>query len=242
MIARAAIALFLAALLGATPLRSAPELRTAAVAASAFTSDRLMAELTRELTGHFRIEGDLQLELIRPWTAPEKTAAAWDLAVLDTPPVPTSTLVVHYRLVGDGAVVADETLVLRASVWRDVWFTRQPAASGSPFDPSALDSRRVDCLRERDALPATAGDRSFMFARDVGADRMLTWHDVARRPLVRKGEVVEVVAAEGPLLVTLKALALQNGGQGDLVTVRNLESRKDIPALVVADDRVRVQF
>ena len=53
-----------------------------------------------------------------------------------------------------------------------------------------------------------------MFARDVPADRMLTWHDIARRPLVHKGEVVEVFAGEGRLSLSMKALALQNGARG----------------------------
>ena len=89
----------------------------------------------------------------------------------------------------------------------------------------------MDCFRERDA-PAGHGRRrtSHLFARDVPADRLLTWHDIARRPLVRKGEMVESTATEGKLYVTMKALALENGARGDLITVRNLESRKDISA------------
>ncbi len=76
-----------------------------------------------------------------------------------------------------------------------------------------------------------------MFARDVPPDRVLTWHDIARRPLVRKGEVVEVAASEGRLFLSMKALALQAGARGDLITVRNLESLKDISGLVVRQPR-----
>ena len=86
------------------------------------------------------------------------------------------------------------------------------------------------------------GDRSFIFARAVPAGRMLTWRDIARRPLVRKGEVVEVAAVEGPLMVTMKAVAMENGAQGDTVTVRNAESRKDFSAMVVSENRVQVRF
>jgi flagella basal body P-ring formation protein FlgA len=76
----------------------------------------------------------------------------------------------------------------------------------------------------------------------VTAGRVLTWRDVVRRALVRKGALVEVAAIDGALTVTLKALAMQSGAAGDLVMVRNLESKKDITAQVVAENRVQVRF
>ena len=76
------------------------------------------------------------------------------------------------------------------------------------------------------------GDNSFVFTRNLTPNRLLNWRDVARRPLVRKGEMVEVAATEGTLLITLKGLAMENGAQGDTVTVRNLESKRDIHAQV----------
>jgi flagella basal body P-ring formation protein FlgA len=76
----------------------------------------------------------------------------------------------------------------------------------------------------------------------VNAGRVLTWRDITRRPLVRKGDVVEVSAGDGQLLITMKALAMENGAQGDTVTVRNPVSRKDFAAMVVDENRVQVRF
>jgi flagella basal body P-ring formation protein FlgA len=210
--------------------------------AVAFTSEQLVSALTHDLANHFRLEGDFHLELVRPWTPPDRTASAWDVIVTEYPIVPTATVIVRCQLLADGATAADVLLTLRASLWRDAWFAREPISAGSTFDPSQLESRRIDCLRERQALPAAVGDDSYIFARQVPADRLLTWQDVARRPLVRKGDVVDVVASEGGLLVTMKAQAVENGVRGDIVTVRNLETRKDISGQVVAQDRVEVRF
>ena len=65
---------------------------------------------------------------------------------------------------------------------------------------------------------------------------------LARRPLVRKGDLVEVTVSEGRLSLTMKALAMENGAQGDVVTVRNTESRKDFVAVVTHENQVRVRF
>lgn len=204
--------------------------------------EQFVADLARELRGHFNLEGELQLELIRPWAPPARLAAAWSLEVLEYPSVASSSMLVRCRALADGVPAAEFTLVLRATLAREVWVARQPLVNGGAFDPAQLEVRRVDVLRERDALPATVGDRTYAFARAVPAGRLLTWHDVARRPLVRKGSVVEVAAIDGQLLITMKALAMENGAQGDTVTVRNPESRKDFAARVVDENRVQVRF
>lgn len=220
----------------------APAATPAVAAATPFTRELALGALTPAIAGHFNLEGDLQLEFIRPWAPPARVATVWELTVIEFPTVPSSSMMLRCRLVADAAPAGEISLVLRAQLWRDAWVTRQPLALGAVFDPSALEVRRVDLLREREALPAAIGDRQFVFARAVPAGRMLTWRDVARRPLVRKGELVEVAAVEGPLVVTMKAMALENGAQGDTVTVRNPQSRKDFAALVVAESRVQVRF
>ena len=213
-----------------------------AEASSPFSREQLIAALASDLAAHFNLEGDLQLELLRPWAPPARLASVWSIAVLEYPAVPTSSMLVRCCVLADGTPLTEVTLALRASLWRDAWVARQPLTVGASFDPSLLDARRVDLFRDRDLLPASLGDSSYIFARAVPAGRLLTWRDISRRPLVRKGDLVEVSAIEGMLLVTLKALAMENGAQGDTVTVRNPESRKDFVALVVDEKRVQVRF
>jgi flagella basal body P-ring formation protein FlgA len=40
----------------------------------------------------------------------------------------------------------------------------------------------------------------------------------------------------------MKALAKQNGAQGEAVTMMNLESRKDFTAIVVDENHVQIRF
>lgn len=207
-----------------------------------FTRDLLISALTRALAAHFSLEGDLQLELLRAWTPPARVAAAWELQVLDYPSVPSTSMMVRCRVLADGATAAEATFIVRAQLWRDAWTTRQPLSVGAVFDPALLEPRRVDLFRDRDALPAAVGDHSYIFTRGVTAGRLLTWRDISRRPLVKKGDLVEVSAIDGMLAVTMKALAMENGAQGDTVTVRNPESRRDFAATVIDENRVQVRF
>ena len=213
-----------------------------AAAVSPLTQDAVVAALSRDLATHFNLEGDLQIELLRTWVPPEVVAADWQVVVSEYPSVAATSMLLRCRWLADGAPAGEGTLTVRAALWRDAWIARQPLVNGAIFDPAALETRRVDLLRDRDALPASVGDQTFIFARSVNSGRIVTWRDVARRPLIRKGDLVEVTAADGMLSVSLKALALQSGAQGEAVTLRNLESRKDFTAFVIDENRAQVRF
>ena len=210
--------------------------------AGPLTREDFVKDLSSNFAAHFNIEGDLQLELLRTWSAPDRVAREWTLVVTEYPALISPAMLARCQILADGQVAGDYTITMHASVWRDAWSARQPVAANSTFDPAQLEVRRVDFLRERDALPTAVGDGSFIFARAIQSNRLLNWRDVARRPLVRKGDIVEVAAVDGMLQVTMKGLAMENGAQGDTVTIRNPESRKDFAAQVVAQNRVLIRF
>jgi len=233
MIAR--LTLFLALLLPAGLRAAEPE-------ATLYSSDQLLADLTTALTQHFHADGELQLDLIRSWSPPQRSAQHWDFAISEYPGVAASNMLLRIRLKADGVVVDESSFVVHAELLREVWFTRNPIVGNTAFEAALFEARRIDVLRQRDTLAAKDGDDSWVISHDMGADKVLTWHDVARRPMVHRGQVVDVRAAEGQLLLTMKALCMENGARGDLVTVRNLETRKDISAIVTGDQQVQVHF
>jgi flagella basal body P-ring formation protein FlgA len=235
--------LFTATLVAMPGLRAADAADSNPVpAAVPLAHEEFVTALSRDLCSHYSLEGDLEIDLPRAWVPPDRVAHSWQVQLGEYPALPAGSMLVHCRLLADGEVAADSALLLHASLWRDVWLARQPLGTGMTFDPTLLDTRRVDLLRERDVIPAAVGDRTFVFIRSVQAGQLLTWRDLARRPLIRKGDVVEVSASEGMLSVTMKALAMQNGAMGEAVTVRNLDSRKDFTAFVVDENHVQVRF
>jgi flagella basal body P-ring formation protein FlgA len=97
-------------------------------------------------------------------------------------------------------------------------------------------------LRDRESIPVTELCADYSSCRPVSANRVLTWRDNARRPLVRKGQLIEVAAVEGSHSITKKAMAMENGAEGETVKVRNIDSKKEFSALVVSDARALVRF
>ena len=220
--------------------------RTAAPARPAFslTADVLVAELEKQVAKHFAAEGELKISIARTWPdlrLPEKdwivTIAEWPIGGLG------SSFVVRIRVVSGNETIVEGQLPLRAQLWQDVWFSTTQLERGQALDRNSLTSQKADVLRERIPLvPANAEPSTLEICQAVGPGRALTRRDVTIRPLIRKGQLVEVFAKSGSFGVRMKALALENGAVGDLITLRNVESQKIFNGHVTHDSKVQVQF
>ena len=132
--------------------------------AGPLTREDFIKNLSANLTAHFNLEGDLQLELLREWSAPDRVAREWTVDVTEYPAVAAAAMLTRCRVLADGKVAGEYTITMRACLWREAWAARQPISANSTFEPAELETRRVDFLRDRDALPAAVGDHSFIFA------------------------------------------------------------------------------
>ena len=208
------------------------------------TTDALVAELERQAAKHFAADGELKLGIARAWADLRMPDKDWVLTVTEWPPGGlAATLVVRIKVVSGSETVLEGQLPLRAQLWQDVWFSTNQLERGQPLDRTALASQKADVLRERIPLVTANMDPSTLeLTQAVGPGRALTRRDVTVRPLIRKGQLVEVFAKGGAFGVRMKALALENGAVGDLITLRNVESRKEFNGHVTHDSKVQVQF
>ena len=70
------------------------------------------------------------------------------------------------------------------------------------------------------------------------AGMVLDQRNVERIPLVERNQSVQVTAQRGNLRVRLKALAMQAGGKGDLIRIKNTDSGQTMQGRVQADGTV----
>jgi len=214
----------------------------AAPATAALTQEKLLSDLNRQLVDRFQLRGELQLELVRPLALPAGATSSVEAVIVDFPARIAPSLMLQVRLQSGEGTLGSLSLQVKAQLLRDVWVARTPIERGSSFDSSQLDTLRVDVLQQRETIPADTTETDFTYVTTVSAGRPLVWRDITRRSLIRKGQIVEVSAIDGTLTITTKAMAMENGAAGDTVRLRNLESKKDFTALVVADARAQVRF
>lgn len=203
-----------------------------------------LAELEKELTARMSVSGELKLSLTRPWQPVTLPAQDFAIAITELPAGGLSgAFFLRVKVSSGGEPVGDWQVPLSAQLWQEVWIASSRLDRGQALDRSMLAVQKVDVLRER--LPLVSADTdpaSLDLTMSVAAGRPLTRRDVAGRPVIRKGQIVEVVAQQGLLAISMKALALESGAAGDLIKLRNLESRREINAQILNENQVQVHF
>ena len=178
------------------------------------------------------------------WPALRLPEADWILTITEWPAGGLAgTILVRVKIISGSETIVEGQIPLRAQLWQEVWFASNQLERGQSLDRSSLTVQKADVLRERTPLVSAKIDPSTLeLSQAVAAGRALTRRDVAVRPLIRKGQVVEVFAQSGPLGVRMKALALENGAAGDLIKLRNIESHKEFNGQVTHESKVQVHF
>ncbi len=217
-----------------------------AVASVAHTlgADAFVAEIEKELATRLSLKGELKLTLTQPWKVLKLPAADFAVVISETPAAGINgTFLVRTKIISGGEIVTDMQVCLRAQLWQEVWTAASRLERGQALDRSLLSTAKVDVLREQQPpLLSDADPSTLEIAQTVNASRALTRRDVIARPLIRRGQVVEVVARQGMLAISMKALALESGAGGELIKLRNLESRKEFSGQILNESKVQVHF
>lgn len=225
----------------ATPV--ADTARAPAQAPQVISGVQLLMELHSLVRSHYNLEGELRLMPIRrlqDWTLP---AGGYLLEIVSAPPRLTPSLSLRLRLTPSEGAPRDWILALRVEHWVEAWVSPQRLPSAQSLERADLTTERVNAfLHPFPLVPAHEDLSTFETRRALRAAQPLYWRDLKPRPLVRKGQRVEAFAQEGALLITLPALALEEGHKGDFIRVRNLNSRRELQAQVTHEQRVRVLF
>ncbi len=154
---------------------------------------------------------------------------------------PASQFTVHFSVVAGGETAGDWRMQMHAELLREVWVTTRRIDRGQRLSGGAVEIRTVDTLRERKAMVSADADLEHHHAvQTLQEGQPLGVREIALRPVVTRGKVVDVVFREGPIHITMKAQAMENGAVGETVSVRNLISRRDITAEVIDENTVHV--
>ncbi|MEI8294239.1 MAG: flagellar basal body P-ring formation chaperone FlgA [bacterium] len=206
---------------------------------------QVLDALQRELAARYSLEGDLKLSFVQEWKPLEiRNGRDWKL-IVDQAPLGgiSSRPQLRFHIEADGKQVGSWQESFRASLWRPVWVASRRLDRGAALDSSSCALKTLDTLAENLSYVAADTDLSnYEMAQGVGQDRPLTSRDLTLRPLVRKNQLVDVIVSEGALNITMKGLALGTAGAGEMVSIRNPDSRKDFQAKVIGANTVQVKF
>lgn len=104
-----------------------------------------------------------------------------------------------------------------------------------------IEERRISELPQRVIweLEDVVGKRA---KRNIPANTILKKNLLEHPSLIKKGDLVTILAESKTLKITTKGEAREEGGKGDIIKVRNLISKKIIGGLILNENTVKIEF
>lgn len=200
--------------------------------------------LQTALQERFRPSGELKITLLRKLPDLSEHQQPFALSIVDaTSRLSRNNSLVKFEIENANGAIGQFAIPFRAQVMSPVWFVKAHVRKGDALERGDFERRHEDLLREPDAVTADWDTlQRHEYGRDVTPGKPLVWSDIRERSLVRKGEVVDVTMSKGLLGITMRAMARQDGANGDIITLRNMESSKDFAGRVVGVNKVNVIF
>jgi flagella basal body P-ring formation protein FlgA len=132
------------------------------------------------------------------------------------------------------------TKQIKVSWYQPVVYSLSPIAKNTPVDAAPLRTR-IGITGMMVTLFSSPEQLAGAVARKpVGALSAIETGDISQNGFVRAGSTVTMVARMNGLGVEVKGIAMQRGGLGDIIKVKNLSSRKILKARIIGADKVEI--
>ena len=199
----------------------------------------LTATLQRD---HVRDKGELELRLVRPWTAITIPDEPFVLNFLDLPANGVGpNMMFRFELRHGRESLGTWQLSGQARIWRETWVARSALRRGQLLSEADLRKERKDVLILRDTLSASSlMGSSLELTENIQEGAPLLSRSVKIRPSIRRGELVEAILQDGALSVSLRVEVLEDGLPGQLVRIRNPQSKRELRGKVQNEQTILI--
>ena len=131
----------------------------------------------------------------------------------------------------DGSVVRRVAGAIFLDLWMDVPAAARPMNKGEPLNVQDVTFIRMNAAQLKN-MPWDGRGGPWQLNRNVVVNEPIFQSDLSAQAMVHKGDMVELLYHKGNLSLSVQAEALQDGEPGASISVRNLQSKKQVLATV----------
>ncbi len=142
---------------------------------------------------------------------------------------------------GDGRLVRQVAANVFVDHWVAVACASRPVNPGEPITPDMVTFKERNLAYFRGTPWDGKGDGSWQVKRPVGTEQPFSMDMLEPVPLVAKGSKVNLIYQGRNVQLAIEAEAMQPGGLGETIPVRNIHSGKLVQAVVMSKDTVGVR-
>jgi flagella basal body P-ring formation protein FlgA len=128
-------------------------------------------------------------------------------------------------------------------IFTNVVITKRPLGRHKPITEDDIEMYKMDLAKlPSDVITDPAVVLGQRTRRAIGSQTVLRSNLVEFPPLLKRGDVVVIIAESGGFKITTLGQAKKKGRLGDRIPVINLDSKKILYALVLDENTVKVEF
>ncbi len=151
--------------------------------------------------------------------------------------------IVRVELTVDGRTERAMTVTADTRFFREVLVSNRNVRRGEVLQAEMLDLEERDITLQKDGYFLDFADLEGGRAkRSIGANRVVTQRHVEPVPVILRGEEITLVLETQHVRLTTRGKAMQDGGIGQKIRVRNVDSRKMLYGEVIDAQTVRMTF
>ena len=132
------------------------------------------------------------------------------------------------------------TKQIKLTWYQPVVYSKHPLSKGNAIDPRTLGTRIGKAAVMITNLSSPEQLAGAVARKSVVAMSPIETGDITQGSYVRAGTTVTIAARVNGLGIEVKGVAMQRGGLGDIIRVKNLASKKILKARIVGADRVEI--
>jgi len=140
----------------------------------------------------------------------------------------------------DGSDVRRFTGTAMLHVWQDVPTPTRPLSRGDALNVSQITRIRQNLAYTKGEIWDGRGG-PWQVRRNISPGQVILATDIEPLAMIARGDIVSLEYRRGSIFVKVQAEALADGGLGETIPVRNLQSKKQVYARVLDSGRVEVQ-
>lgn len=141
----------------------------------------------------------------------------------------------------DDGAGGERSVAVRLSWQRPAVVAARPVERGKVLTEGDLAVRTVKVMRSTPLASSPEEVLGKTVRRNLSAGEPVALNLLAASPIIQRGDSVIIMLRTPGFLIEVRGQALDGGVEGDLIRVRNLQSKKVIQALIVSPGRVEVQ-
>ena len=131
----------------------------------------------------------------------------------------------------DGTVVRRVAGTIFMNMWMDAPAAARPLMKGEALRPEDVTFIRMNAAQLKD-MPWNGRGGPWQLNRTIATGEPIFQSDLSTQAMVRKGNIVELLYQKGNLTLSVQAETMSDGEPGATIAVRNLQSKKQVYAIV----------